>query len=255
MGGAMHIIDKAPSSDAPRGSAVERLIANIQRMISDRNLAFGDALPTERELGLMLGASRNTVREALQYLRAYGVIDIKPKTGAVLTNRQSHAVDRLMTLHHAISPASFREVQGFRKVVETAAGEIVLLRAAQSDLDALDAANRRVRESVGAEEAAVNDFVFHDLLVQLAGNSVLHASYLSQRNAMLEIMRIGKGNRPIHDATYTAHQEIIDALRARDRLAFSYLLSRHLDFGLRFIEAKDGLSEDAAGAGGVDGGV
>ncbi|WP_442864598.1 FadR/GntR family transcriptional regulator [Agrobacterium sp. LMR679] len=104
MGGAMHIIDKAPSSDAPRGSAVERLIANIQRMISDRNLAFGDALPTERELGLMLGASRNTVREALQYLRAYGVIDIRPKTGAVLTNRQSHAVDRLMTLHHAISP-------------------------------------------------------------------------------------------------------------------------------------------------------
>ncbi|MCZ4071818.1 FCD domain-containing protein [Agrobacterium sp. LMR679] len=129
------------------------------------------------------------------------------------------------------------------------------MRAAQSDLDALDAANRRVRESVGAEEAAENDFVFHDLLVQLAGNSVLHASYLSQRNAMLEIMRIGKGNRPIHDATYTAHQEIIDALRARDRLAFSYLLSRHLDFGLRFIEAKDGLSEDAAGAGGVDGGV
>lgn len=245
----MNIVESEPPAETARGSAVERLIFHIQGMISEKNLAFGDALPTERELGLMFGSSRNTVREALQYLRAYGVIDIKPKTGAVLANRQSHAVDRLMTLHHAISPASFREVQGFRKVVETAAGDAVLMRARQQDLDQLDEANRKVRQSVSVAEAADYDFAFHDLLVRLAGNSVLHASYLSQRNAMLDIMRLGKGNQPIRDATYTAHQEIIEAIRARDRLAFSYLLSRHLDFGIRFIETDDNS------LGGIDGRV
>ncbi|OLP49842.1 GntR family transcriptional regulator [Allorhizobium taibaishanense] len=225
-----------PQTKPAGSSAVERMIGNIQHMIAERNLAFGDALPTERELGLLFGASRNTVREALQCLRAYGVISIRPKTGAVLTNRQSHAVDRMMTLHHAISPASFREVQGFRKVVETGAGEIVLMRASDEDLALLDAANRKVRESVTVAEAAANDFAFHDLLVKLAGNSVLHASYQSQRSAILDLMRIGKGNQPIHQATFDAHQEIIEALRSKDRLAFSYLLSHHLDFGLRFIE-------------------
>lgn len=245
----MSIIESEPPAETARGSAVERLIGHIQGMISEKGLAFGDALPTERELGLLFGASRNTVREALQYLRAYGVIDIKPKTGAVLANRQSHAVDRLMTLHHAISPASFREVQGFRKVVETAAGEIILMRARQEDLDQLEAANLKVRHSVSVAEAANHDFAFHDLLVKLAGNSVLHASYLSQRNAMHDIMLLGKGNQPIHEATYAAHQEIIGAIRARDRLAFGYLLSRHLDFGLRFIEP------DENSLGGIDGRV
>jgi len=232
----MTTAEMKPQTKPAGSSAVERMIGNIQHMIAERNLAFGDALPTERELGLLFGASRNTVREALQCLRAYGVISIRPKTGAVLTNRQSHAVDRMMTLHHAISPASFREVQGFRKVVETGAGEIVLMRASDEDLALLDAANRKVRESVTVAEAAANDFAFHDLLVKLAGNSVLHASYQSQRSAILDLMRIGKGNQPIHQATFDAHQEIIEALRSKDRLAFSYLLSRHLDFGLRFIE-------------------
>lgn len=232
----MTITEIEPPTKVAGPSAVERMIGNIQQMIAERNLAFGDALPTERELGLLFGASRNTVREALQCLRAYGVISIRPKTGAVLANRQSHAVDRMMTLHHAISPASFREVQGFRKVVETGAGEIVLMRASDDDLALLDAANRKVRDSVTVAEAAATDFAFHDLLVKLAGNSVLHASYQSQRSAILDLMRIGKGNQPIHQATFDAHQEIVDAIRSKDRLAFSYLLSRHLDFGLRFIE-------------------
>jgi GntR family transcriptional regulator, transcriptional repressor for pyruvate dehydrogenase complex len=245
----MNIIGSKLPADTERGSAVERLVGRIQGMISEKNLAFGDALPTERDLGLLFGASRNTVREALQYLRAYGLIDIKPKTGAVLANRQSHAVDRLMTLHHAISPASFGEVQGFRKVVETAAGEIILMRARQEDLDQLEAANLKMRHSVSVAEAADHDFAFHDLLVRLGGNSVLHASYLSQRNAMHDIMLLGKGNQPVHEATYAAHRDIIEAIRARDRLAFSYLLSRHLDFGLRFIET------DKHSLGGIDGRV
>jgi DNA-binding GntR family transcriptional regulator len=35
--------------------------------------------------------------------------------------------------------------------------------------------------------------------------------------------------------TLAAHGEIIAALRARDRLAYAYLMSRHLDFALRFL--------------------
>jgi GntR family transcriptional repressor for pyruvate dehydrogenase complex len=241
----METISTDAPQDAQRGSAVERLVESIQDMIVEQGLAFGDALPTERELGQMFGGSRNTVREALQYLRAYGMIDIKPKTGAVLANRQNHAVARLMTLHHTISPASFREVQGFRKIVETAAGEIVMMQANTKHMERLEEANRRLLESRDVAEAARHDFTFHDLLVSLAGNSVLHASYLYQRNAIFDIMKLGKGNQTIHDATYAAHQDILDAMKARDRIAFAYLLNRHLDFGMRFVSAEDNERGDA----------
>jgi len=189
------------------------------------------------------------VREALQFLRAYGIVDIRPKTGAVLANRQNHAVSQLMTLHHKISPASFREVQGFRKIVETGAGEAIMLRSSEADLLRLEQTNRQILASRDVAESARHDFAFHDLLVSLSGNSVLLASFRFQRNAMLDIMRLGKETRPINEATFQAHQEIIDALRARDRIAYAYLVNRHLDYGMRFVQGTDHSRGD------IDGGV
>ncbi len=48
-------------------------------------------------------------------------------------------------------------------------------------------------------------------------------------------MTIGKEIRPILSDTRRAHSEIVEAIRARDRLAYAYLMSRHLDFARRFL--------------------
>lgn len=245
----METVEAEISKSSPRGSAVERLVEHVQTMIAERGLAFGDPLPTERELGQLFGSSRNTVREALQYLRAYGVIDIKPKTGAVLANRQNHAVSQLMTLHHKISPASFREVQGFRKIIEIGAGDAVMLSLSEEDLQRLEETNRHILSARNVAEAAQRDFAFHDQLVGLAGNSVLLASFRYQRDAVMDIMTLGKEERPIKEATFQAHQEIIAALRARDRIAYAYLVGRHLDYGMRFVPGA------THSRGGIDGGV
>lgn len=213
-------------------------------MIADKSLAFGDSLPTERELGLMFQSSRNTVREALQHLRAYGIIDIRPKAGAVLANRQSQALSQLMTMHHRISPASFREVQGFRKIIESGAGEQVLMTVTEAQLQHLEDTNRRILASTDVAASALNDFAFHDELVGLTGNSVLQESFRYHRQAILDIMALGKENKPINEATYHAHREIIDALKARDRIAYAYLVNRHLDYGMRFVEAGDAVKGD-----------
>jgi DNA-binding GntR family transcriptional regulator len=35
--------------------------------------------------------------------------------------------------------------------------------------------------------------------------------------------------------THQTHRGIIDALRTRDRLAYAYLMTRHLEYGLQFV--------------------
>ncbi len=52
---------------------------------------------------------------------------------------------------------------------------------------------------------------------------------------IVEVMQIGKSARPVQADTHSAHAGIVAALRARDRVAYAYLMSRHLDFGLRFV--------------------
>ena len=63
-------------------NTVETAIESIGTYIA-YNLHPGDVLPIERDLSTQLQISRNITREALQYFRTLGIIDSKPKVGAV----------------------------------------------------------------------------------------------------------------------------------------------------------------------------
>jgi GntR family transcriptional regulator, transcriptional repressor for pyruvate dehydrogenase complex len=227
------------ASDAPRVSAVDRLVEEIREMMTDRGLRIGDPVPTERELGEMFQAARNTVREALVVLRAYGVIETRPKVGAVVAAGHGEAIKRLFAFHHGISPDSFRDLQGFRRIVELGVGEQVILTATEADFDALDRVNDRLLTAQDVPEAAQADYDFHEGIIALGGNRTTLAAYRMLSPVIVEVMQIGKSARPVQADTHSAHAEIVAALRARDRVAYAYLLSRHLDFGLRFVTAAE----------------
>ncbi|MDR3373996.1 MAG: FCD domain-containing protein [Ancalomicrobiaceae bacterium] len=216
-------------------SAVDRLVEQIREFMTDRALQVGDALPTERELGEMFHSSRNTVREALVVLRAFGLVETRPKVGAVVSGGHGEAIRRLFSFHNGISPDSFRDLQGFRRLLEMGVGDHLILHATEADLDGLDAVNDRLLAASSVQEAAQADYEFHEALIALAGNQTTLAAYQLLMPVIVELMEIGKASRPVQANTYEAHHEIIAALRARDRIAYVYLVSRHLEFGLRFV--------------------
>jgi GntR family transcriptional regulator, transcriptional repressor for pyruvate dehydrogenase complex len=236
----------AMAADAAQGpskvSAVDRLVEQVRGMVRDRGLVIGDPLPTERELGEQFQAGRNTVREALQVLKAYGIVEVRPKIGAVLSDRHEDAVRKLFSFQNEISPASFLDVQGYRRILEVGVGDHIILHATAADLDNLDAVNDRLLDNRGVEDAARRDFEFHEALVSLANNRTLLASYRLLQPVITQIMRVGKATKPVQTDTHRAHAQIIDALRARDRVAYTYLISRHLEYGLQFVDAENGRS-------------
>ena len=66
----------------------------VQRMLALRALGWG-----AKRISAELGCSRNTVREALRTIRTYGLIEPKPRVGAVLADRQSAAASGSARLH------------------------------------------------------------------------------------------------------------------------------------------------------------
>jgi GntR family transcriptional regulator, transcriptional repressor for pyruvate dehydrogenase complex len=234
----------AMAADAAQGplkvSAVDRLVEQVRGMVRERGLVIGDALPTERELGELFQAGRNTVREALQVLKAYGIVEVRPKIGAVLSDRHEDAVRKLFSFQNEISPASFLDVQGYRRILEVGVGDHLILHATAADMDNLDAVNDRILDNQGVEDAARRDFEFHEALVSLANNRTLLASYRLLQPVITQIMRVGKAAKPVQTDTHRTHAEIVNALRARDRVAYTYLISRHLEYGLQFVDAENG---------------
>ncbi len=57
-----------------RGAAAQALAGALRRRIMLGGFTFGSKLPTERDLALGLGVSRNTVRQAMRILAADGLI-------------------------------------------------------------------------------------------------------------------------------------------------------------------------------------
>jgi GntR family transcriptional repressor for pyruvate dehydrogenase complex len=216
-------------------SAVDTTAGQILDLIRARQLNVGDVLPTERELSELVGASRNTVREALRTIRTYGLIDPKPRVGAVLADGQSLAIQNFFAAHMDISRSSFADVQGFRRFIEVGIGDHIVLHASDEQIEALDEVNGQIVASQSIEEAAANDFNFHMALIRLSDNRMLADIYSFLSPVILRIMTIGKERRPVLADTRRAHGEIVAALRSRDRLAYAYLMSRHLDFALRFL--------------------
>ena len=220
----------------PHGTTVDSLVQEIRALVRERKLGVGDHLPTERELGQHFSASRNTIREALRTLKAYGLIDVRPKVGAVIIDGALDAAIDLFAFNTAVSRETFTDVQAFRRLIEVGIGEQIIMDVREPDFARLDAINLSMRDAASAGAAADADFEFHSGLVGLVCNRTLTDIYRFLRPVILQLMLLGKTRRPTLSDTFADHAGVMDALRRRDRVAFAYRMSRHLEFGAQFLD-------------------
>jgi DNA-binding FadR family transcriptional regulator len=68
-------------------SREEDALSHISRSIETGEWEIGGRLPAERDLAAIIGASRNTVRNALRVLEARGVVDIRRGSGCYLRSK------------------------------------------------------------------------------------------------------------------------------------------------------------------------
>lgn len=219
------------------GSAVDHVLAELRAMIADGGLKVGDRLPTERELCERFSASRNTVREAMRMLKAFGVVEVRPKVGATIVDqRMNRAFDLFSFNVTEISRQTFDDIQGFRELIETGSVTQIFTATTAIDLADLREINREMVRAKTVIEASEQDLRFHTRLVSIIGNKSILDIYRIMTPVILRIMQHGKTRRTIEGATYHEHEAILNALEMRDTLAFQYLMRTHLRSGLSTFE-------------------
>lgn len=221
-------------------SAVEILVEQIKELIDTRNLGVGDPLPSERELVEMFTSSRTTVREAMRILKAYGVVDVRPKVGAVIIDRRMDAVFDLYSFNTLeLSRETFLDTQGFRRLIEVGSIDILLEKARPEDIADLRAINEAMHAEPNPIGAAQHDFRFHTRLVSILGNRQIDEMYRVMKPVMLMIMENGISRRKFDGPNYMQHAGMVDALEMRDRLAFQYRATEHLEMGLALFKDEE----------------
>ncbi|WP_338723555.1 FCD domain-containing protein [Devosia sp. XK-2] len=230
----------------PAPSAVDAMVSNIRGLISDGGLQVGDSLPTEKELCERFDAGRNTVREAMRILKAYGIVSVRPKVGAtIIDDRMERALDLFSFNTLDISRRTFNDIQGFRKLIEVGTVDTLFDNVNGQSIVDLREINERLRRAQTISDASEQDFSFHLRLVSILNNRAVRDVYRIMKPVIIRIMERAKQLRDFNEDTVEQHAAIVDALEMRDRIHYQYALVSHLELGLWAFEEETKAEQGA----------
>lgn len=219
----------APTASSGRQTfegCVERLATAIRLGV----YPYGTTLPPERELAVLLGVSRATVREAIGALRSAGmvrttrgrgggtVVDVEPPTpgsaAATPEARRPELLDALV----------------FRRVVEPGACFVAASTPlTTAGLEGLHAAHDAVRRAVDPAEHRQADARLHLALAGLTGSPSLVAA-VTQVQAAVHEMLLAIPVLPTNiEHSNAQHAAIVAAVEARDPDRARRSMEEHCD--------------------------
>jgi DNA-binding FadR family transcriptional regulator len=140
----------------------------------------GDRLPTELELASALGISRAPVREAMRVLQAIGLVEIRPRSGAVVRDAVSGSMAQLMLFESRLHGASIEALTEVRRVFERACAELAAERATEDDLARMREAIERLDKLRRAGDATLDalveaDIAFHRAVYRATQNPLIES--------------------------------------------------------------------------------
>lgn len=211
-------------------SVFDQLLADI---VAGRYKA-GQRLPSERELAVILGTSRPTLREALRRLGEWGLIETRPNSGVVVQERRQWTFDVLPAYLRFGNPGSIgamvRDLFGVRRLLFIDVLRLVGGRVHGTSLGEARAAVARAwasRTDIGT--FLREDFEFIRALTVAA--DFLPALWMlnSLAGTYLHLAKMMTGAATVPDDYLLSYEAVIAALEKRDVDAACSAMARYLE--------------------------
>ena len=209
-----------------------RIADEIQEMIRREDIPPGGRLPSEHTLARRFRVSRPIVREAIQALKALGVVESRPKTGLrVLPFDPTAHFDRIIPRIRTDEERA--EIYELRCLLEPAILRLVAQRATPEVLDRLEQLllPPLSKGRDGVREGLARDVAFHEELWRIAGNRFIlgFRGLLLRYFADLERSVQPRATGALMRKTNAQHLAIVRALRAGDVERAQRELTRNLE--------------------------
>lgn len=157
-------------------SVVDTVIDVIISAIVRGELKPGDKLPTEMELSRDLGVARNSIREAIKILEAYGVIHIKRADGTFVCDTYNQKMLDPMLYGIILQKDTWQDFIKLRTVMdigtlyvvlrqENTAAQVCRLKEIVGKMEA-----SFTKDSFSVDEIMAYDEEFHSVIAEAAGN-------------------------------------------------------------------------------------
>ncbi|WP_157267255.1 GntR family transcriptional regulator [Azohydromonas aeria] len=195
----------------------QEVAERLREQIFNRELEPGSWID-EQKLTAALGISRTPLREALKVLAVEGLVTMKLRRGAYVTEMSR---DDVSQVYHLLG------------VLESDAAADVARRASDAELAELGKLHEQLEAQVQQRDAffATNE-EFHARLLQISGNRwrsqiVVDLRKVMKLNRHHSLFRQGRVEESLAE-----HRALVRALQARDAEKAQALMRQHFDNGL-----------------------
>lgn len=214
----------------------QRIVEQIEEAIARGDLKPGQRLPSERDLVMQFGASRPTVREALRVLESNGLVRSRPgdRNGPEVLPFSPAGLTKEMTRLVQFDNMSMAELISFRMILDGSASLLAARLRSEEQLAAMERTIADMSDAIeaGYEEFSKADVAFHEAVAVASRNSLIEVCNQVVRGAVLSLI----SDKVAHARNSTAlmreslrhHQEVFEAIRARDGLAAARISRRSL---------------------------
>lgn len=210
----------------------EEIIVALEKYIKDANIKPGDKLPSENELVSLFNVSKTAVREAMSVLNANGIIETRSGSGIYLKDTFHESIVIKVT-SNLMKVEELRDIFDFRRGLEVEAVRLAALRGTEEQFEKIRQAHEKLVEvnqlgGIGVEE----DYQFHYEIIVASHNAMYKEVFITLSNKLKEALSISKMqsmNIPeLWALAYEEHQQIVDALFARNPEEASLIMRTHL---------------------------
>ncbi len=217
----------------------QRVIDKFMQSLENGTLKPNDKIYSENQLARILNIPRAQVREVYAALSILGILYGQQGKGTFLGSgdmRQNTEILYLMTL--SINP-NYREMAAVRHILELGAAPMAAANRTEADLAFLRLQAEKVVEDGDIETLSEYDAAFHNRLIQASGNPLLHCLFqivsVYMSRIIAECWQRSENFSEIRRVTIMQHQDMVDALEARDSAALIALLDHHFKEAEQFL--------------------
>ncbi|MEA3537396.1 FadR/GntR family transcriptional regulator [Rhizobium sp. CC-YZS058] len=234
-----------PIAGRGKRSVRETLLRQIVEKIVSGELPEGSTIPNEAELTEQFGVSRTSLREAMQYMSALGMVRSRTRAGTTVLPRENwNYLDPLLLdvmLKIGADETFYTSLIDARQLLEPAAAAQA---AANADARALSQIARAFEDMVEANSRDTEawsraDLEFHTAIINASGNWVYRQFATAIRAALLASFRLTNRASQSHQQAIAKHQDVLEAIRMRRPDAARYAMEQLI--GVARSEITDAL--------------
>lgn len=219
-------------------SVVEQIVDNFTSAIIDGKFKPGEKIPTEIELCESMGVGRNSVREAIKILIAYGVLVIKRGEGTFVKNTFDEKMLYPVLYGIILQKDSAKQIVELRKIIDVGILQLSMDRLTSKSIQKLEKGlvkfkSKILKKDVTTEEIFDADISFHTIIVDIAGNNLLKGlcHYMDQ---ITKTSRMRTTNRILSrnglQQLLFKHEEIVKVLKEKDKEKINDVVISHYQY-------------------------